>query len=344
MKIKFYILEKFTNYYAIGNCDSNLRIFLDNFIKNINNDNEQLVTCLENETFMIYFNTLLSKLKDDIFFFNDCIEQKKLISNIYSIILKRFEKITIEDINKNKFNIFNEKIESLISNDFYLLLYDFSNKLEQIPNSNELIMFQLLTLNNILTKSNSIEEIHELFYVFLSKISMNNSITNVCTFLIYRSIINKLVQFLEMLCLTQVIPKEGLMDYIQKIFEYFINYSFCIFYSMSNHSKIEKIMMAKLISQINITNYSQEILNELKNRSDNIWVEYFLANKHEIFHNLLIQNKYILNIFLNYRLANSKQYEKIKFLERLNNHIFLKVNKLKEGNGNINCLLNKLSI
>ena len=72
----------------------------------------------------------------------------------------------------------------------------------------------------VLYRNVQIEEIDELFYVFLSKISMNNSITNVCTFLIYRSIINKLVQFLEMLCLTQVIPKEGLMDYIQKIFEY----------------------------------------------------------------------------------------------------------------------------
>lgn len=331
MRLKFYILGKFTTNYAIGNCDNNLRIFLDNFIKNINNDNDQLNACLRNETFMIYFNTLISKLKDDIFFFNTFIEQKKLISNVYSIILKRFEKITIEDINKNEFNIFDDKIESLISNDFYLLLYDISNQLGVVSTSNELIMYQLITFNNILTKSNSIEEIHDLFYAFLSKINMiNNSITNIYGFLIYRSIINKLVQFLEMLYLTEVIPKKGLMDYIQKIVEYFIHYSFCISYSISTRSKIEKIMMTKLISQKKMINYTQEIINELKNKSDNMWVSYFLTNIHEIFNHLYIQNKYILNIFLNYRLTNSKDYENIKFLERINNHIYSKENKRRE--------------
>ena len=308
MYLKMYILGKYTNDYTIGNCDSNLRIFLDNFIKDLNNEKGKIERCICNETFMMYFNKLLIEQKGENGQFGHFEEQRRLIRNVYSLLLSKCESIDFIQINYETYqiHIIEEKIQTLLSNDFYLILLNYTRQLDTIPNKKSILTFQLILLSSLINKSKE-SEIEQYVIELLSKIDISNGmISSVEDFLLYRVFIEKLILVSKLI----KYPSNAFMEYLQKITEYFIYYFYCIFTNNESKTKIDQIILNKFHNKWMMINYSNDNLQTK-------FSDYIDKNK-TLYIEICEMNNYLLYLLKHYQLINSFQYDRVLLLERVN--------------------------
>ena len=308
MYLKMYILGKYTNDYTIGNCDSNLRIFLDNFIKDLNNEKGKIERCICNETFMMYFNKLLIEQKGENGQFGHFEEQRRLIRNVYSLLLSKCESIDFIQINYETYqiHIIEEKIQTLLSNDFYLILLNYTRQLDTIPNKKSILTFQLILLSSLINKSKE-SEIEQYVIELLSKIDISNGmISSVEDFLLYRVFIEKLILVSKLI----KYPSNAFMEYLQKITEYFIYYFYCIFTNNESKTKIDQIILNKFHNKWMMINYSNDNLQTK-------FSDYIDKNK-TLYIEICEMNDYLLYLLKHYQLINSFQYDRVLLLERVN--------------------------